>query len=155
MSRSVSQPRCQGKRRRQSARAEEEKVMELNYLAVVVGAVTVFVVSATWYGVFGKRLAELNDVYADTGQPPVWKLLAEFARGLVVAAVVAGLTLEMGIEGWLAAVGLGLVLWIGFPAIILSGSVIHEKVPWKLAAIHAGDWLLKLIVIAVVVGVWP
>jgi hypothetical protein len=29
-----------------------------------------------------------------------------------------------------------------------------EKVPPKLAAIHAGDWLLKLLVIAVIVSVW-
>ena len=129
--------------------------MELNYLAILVAAVAVFVVSATWYGLLGNRLAELNDAYADTGQPPVWKMLAEFARSLVVAAVVAGLTSEIGIEGWLSAVGLGLVLWFGFPAIILSGSVLHENVPWRLAAIHAGDWLLKLVVIAIVVGVWP
>jgi hypothetical protein len=129
--------------------------MELNYLPVLVAAVAVFVVSAAWYGVLGNQLAELNDAYADSGQPPVWKMLAEFARSFVVAAVVAGLTSEMGIEGWSPAVGLGLVLWIGFPAIILSGSVLHEKVPWKLATIHAGDWLLKLVAIAIVVGVWP
>ncbi len=129
--------------------------MELNYLTILVAAVGVFVVSAAWYGVLGNQLAELNDAYVDSGQPPVWKMLAEFARSLVVAAVVAGLTSEMGIEDWLSAVGLGLVLWIGFPAIILSGSVLHENVHWKLAAIHAGDWLLKLVVIAVIVGVWP
>jgi hypothetical protein len=40
------------------------------------------------------------------------------------------------------------------PAIILTGSVVHENVPWRLAAIHAGDWLLKLVVLAVIVGTW-
>jgi hypothetical protein len=49
---------------------------------------------------------------------------------------------------------LGAVLWIGFPAVILAGSVFHEKVPWQLAAIHAGDWLLKLSVVAAIVGAW-
>jgi len=34
------------------------------------------------------------------------------------------------------------------------GSVVHENVPLMLAAIHAGDWLAKLLVIAVIVGVW-
>jgi hypothetical protein len=29
-----------------------------------------------------------------------------------------------------------------------------EKVPPKLATIHSGDWLLKLLVIAVIVSVW-
>lgn len=37
---------------------------------------------------------------------------------------------------------------------ILSGSVLREKVPSKLAAIHAGDWLVKLLATALVVGLW-
>jgi hypothetical protein len=32
--------------------------------------------------------------------------------------------------------------------------VIHENTPYKLAAIHAGDWLVKLPVVAVIVSVW-
>jgi hypothetical protein len=32
--------------------------------------------------------------------------------------------------------------------------VVHENVPWKLAALHAGDWLAKLLIIAVIVSVW-
>jgi hypothetical protein len=32
--------------------------------------------------------------------------------------------------------------------------VIHENVPLRLATIHAGDWLMKLVVITAVVGVW-
>jgi hypothetical protein len=39
--------------------------------------------------------------------------------------------------------------------ILLSGSVFHENVPWKLAAIHVGDWLLKLVIMTVIVSVWP
>jgi len=49
---------------------------------------------------------------------------------------------------------LGLALWVGFPTVILAGSVFHEKVPPTLAAIHAGDWLLKLLAIAGIVAVW-
>ena len=33
--------------------------------------------------------------------------------------------------------------------------VFHEKVPWQLAAIHAGDWLLKLLTVAAIVAAWP
>jgi hypothetical protein len=29
---------------------------------------------------------------------------------------------------------------------------VHEKVPWKLAAIHGGDWFLKLALISAVVA---
>jgi len=33
--------------------------------------------------------------------------------------------------------------------------VVHENAPWKLAAIHAGDWLVKLLLVAVIVTAWP
>ena len=55
----------------------------------------------------------------------------------------------------LGPVQLALALWIGFPVVLLTGSVIHEKVPPMLAAIHAGDWLLKLLVITTAVALWP
>ena len=53
------------------------------------------------------------------------------------------------------AVQLALALWIGFPVVLLTGSVIWERLPPMLAAIHAGDWLLKLLVIALIVALWP
>ena len=40
-----------------------------------------------------------------------------------------------------------------FPAIILLGSVIHENVPWKLATIHVGDRLVKLLLIAIILSI--
>jgi hypothetical protein len=32
--------------------------------------------------------------------------------------------------------------------------MIRENTPWRLAEIHAGDWLLKLLVVAVIASVW-
>jgi hypothetical protein len=66
----------------------------------------------------------------------------------------AGLSARLGIVTWTGAVLFGLALWIGFPVLLLAGSVFHENVPWRLAALHAGDWLVKLLVIAAIVGVW-
>ena len=54
----------------------------------------------------------------------------------------------------MGAVHLGLFLWIGFPVILLTGSIIWENVPWKVAAIHAGDWLVKMLVISIIVSMW-
>jgi hypothetical protein len=49
---------------------------------------------------------------------------------------------------------LGLALWLGFPFVLLTGSMMWEKVPAVTAMLHAGDWLLKLVVISVIVGLW-
>jgi Protein of unknown function (DUF1761) len=123
----------------------------MNYLAIVVAAGAAFVASAVWYTVFGKAMMELSRA-ADTGAS-VWTMLFVIAQSLIIALMVAYFVSRVGISGFAGAAGLGALLWI-FPAAILLGSVVHEGVPLALAAIHAGDWLVKLLLIAVVVSVW-
>ena len=128
--------------------------MELNFLAIAVAAVAAFILSGVWYGVFGSKLAELHPAYADPGSLSPKDVIVELARNLVVALVVAWLVDQIGIDDWAQAALLGFALWIGIAVVLLTGSVYHEKVPVRLASIHAGDWLLKLVVIATIVGVW-
>jgi hypothetical protein len=59
---------------------------------------------------------------------------------------------RLPVRGTREALVLGAGLWAAFPVVLLSGSVFHEKVPWQLAAIHAGDWLVKLLLVSAVVG---
>lgn len=62
-----------------------------------------------------------------------------------------GSTVVRNVTGWAAGAVLGPALWVGFPVVLLTSSVVHEKVRGKLAALHAGDWLAKLLIIAVIV----
>jgi len=128
--------------------------MELNFLAIAVAAVAAFILSGIWYGVFGSQLAELHPAYADSGSPSAKDVIVELARNLVVGIVTAGLIEQIGIDDWAQAALLGFALWIGIAVVLLIGSVYHEKAPVKLASIHAGDWLFKLVVIAIIIGVW-
>ncbi len=111
--------------------------------------------SAAWYTAWGNRLAELDEAYAGGGPPAAWVLPVELARSGAVATAVALLCRSTGSQGPGSAVRLGLGLWGAFPVVLLSGSVVHEKVPWQQAAIHAGDWLVKLLLISVTVGRGP
>jgi len=129
-------------------------VPDVNLLAILVSAVVVFVIGFTYYAVLGERLAEVSDAAVAGEQPPPWKMAVEFSRGLILAAVIAGLASEAEIDEWTAGLLLGLALWTGFPFVLWTGAVIHENTPVKLAAIHAGDWLVKLAVVAVIVSVW-
>lgn len=115
------------------------------YLAVTLGAVAAVVVSSGWYTAFANLGA-----MAVAKRPPAWKLLAEFARSLAVAYVLARFVVRLGVDDWTGAVRLGAWLWIGFPLAILVGSVLWESVSWKQAAIHAGDWLVKLLLLAII-----
>ena len=76
----------------------------------------------------------------------------ELARSTAVATAVSVLADGVRPAGLLGAARLGLGLWGAFPVVLLTGSVVHEKVPWQLAAIHGGDWLGKLLLISAVVG---
>lgn len=127
---------------------------EINYLAVGVAIVAAFVVSGVWYGVLGRQMAALHPAYAESGRSSAATAVVELVRNLVLAVVIAGLAGQLGLTRLTDGLLLGLVLWLGFPVILLAGSVFHEKVPPKLAAIHAGDWLLKLLVIGGLVGGW-
>ena len=128
--------------------------MAINFLAVVVAAVAAFILSGVWYAVFGNQLARLHPAYADSGSISAGDVIVELARNLVVALALVWLLDQVGVEDWAQAALVGFVLWFGIAVVLLIGSVYHEKVPVKLAAIHAGDWLLKLVVIAIIVGVW-
>jgi hypothetical protein len=129
---------------------------EVNEFAIAVSAAAAFVASAVWYTLLGSQYAALSDAArAAVGtRMPAWKILAELARSLVVAAVLAGLAVELDITTWPAALGLGVATWVGFPVVLLAGSVLSENVPWRLAAIHAGDWLVKLLLVSWIVSLW-
>ncbi|MHA6785968.1 DUF1761 domain-containing protein [Pseudonocardia saturnea] len=121
----------------------------MNVLAIGVAAVAAFVASGAYYGVLGSRPARLSPAYAGPGRPAAATAAVELVRNVVIALVVAWLA-----DGDVPVLGLALALWIAFPAVLLAGSVFHERVPVPLAAIHAGDWLIKLLLITGVVGLW-
>src|SRR5438309_4303036 len=133
-------------------------MLEIHYLPVAVAAVAAFVMSSVWYTVFGKARMDLLEqdprATADMRKVPAWKKAAEFGREIIIAYVVARFVVLLGIADWKAAAQLGVWLWFGFVFMILVGAVVWDNVPWKLSAIHAGDWLVKLPLMAVILAVW-
>src|SRR2546422_8207267 len=133
-------------------------MVHVNYVAVLVAAVAVFVLGWLWYSplLFFKpwmRLRGMDPIAAMAGaKMPGGKLLVELVRCLVLACVIARLVALLGVGTWMAAVHFGFLLWIGFPVIILTGSVLWENIPWKVAAIHAGAWLAKVLGVPIIAG---
>ena len=120
--------------------------------AVGLAAAAAVASSTAWYTAFGPRLARLDEVYAGDAAPPPWIVPVEFARSATVAAAVSVLADRTGTRDLAGRLRLGLGRWATFPVVLLTGSVVHEKVPWQQAAIHAGDWLAKLLLVSAVVG---
>ncbi|MGY1671946.1 DUF1761 domain-containing protein [Geodermatophilus sp. SYSU D00710] len=114
-----------------------------------------FVASSAWYAAFGSRLARLDEAYATPGPSPAVVAPVELVRTGVVATAVSLLADRLPASGPREALALGAGLWAAFPVVLLTGSVVHEKVPWEQAAIHAGDWLVKLLLVSSIVGRRP
>ncbi len=116
-------------------------------LGIGSAAVAAFIGSAVYYGVLPAPAAS----EPAPQRPVAAQVLVELLRNLAVASLVAGLLAVADRNGLGDGAVLGLSLWT-LPVVLLAGSVFHEGVPTRRAAFHAVDWLIKLVVIAGIVG---
>jgi Protein of unknown function (DUF1761) len=128
----------------------------VNYWAVLVAAVAVLVTSALWYVVFGSAWLRLRGIDPDAAEltPPVWQMAGQFARNLVVATVLAHLLRWLEVATWKRALQVGLLVWFGFEAMAVAGSVLHEGYPLGLYLLHVGGALQATLVMALILGAW-
>ncbi|HEX6261873.1 MAG TPA: DUF1761 domain-containing protein [Actinomycetota bacterium] len=131
-------------------------MIDHNYAALATAVASAFVISTAYYIVLGRQYAEARGLSPEAAEarPPAWKILVELVRSLTVAAVVAGLAGLLEVPDLAGATGLALALWMAFPVVLLVGAVIWDEARPKVAAIHAGHWLVKLVVVASIVGLW-
>ena len=123
-------------------------------VGVAVASIGAFVLSSVYYTVatpFERRT--LGDRALDRGRPAPWKVVTELVRTALVASVFAWVAAQADLLELPDALLLALITWFGFPVVLLTGSVIWEKVSPVTAAMHAGDWLLKLLLVGAVLGV--
>ena len=126
----------------------------INYAAVIVAAATAFCFSLVWYSP-----ALFGDVWiaakgAEATAMPVWKFFVAPLRELVTACLLAWLINRLALDDWKGAAALGVVLWLAFYVVQLAGAVIFDGMSPALGAVHAGDWLAKMLIMSVVLSVW-
>lgn len=132
----------------------------VSYTAIAVALFSALVVSSVWYSplLFGRQWMEVsgaNGAGAVNAGIPAWKSLIDLVRELVVVYVLARFIRGLGIVDWKKALEVGFWVWIGFPVQMLVGASLWDNKPWTLDLIHAGDWLMKLLLMAVILGKWP
>jgi hypothetical protein len=130
--------------------------MKINYWAILVAAVVAFIFSSLYYSpVLLGNVWRAVDAAATAGtKPSIAKALIELARTVVIAFVLARVMALMMSTDLKSAVQLAMWLWFGFSAMMWVGAIMWEKTPWQVAAIHSGDWLVKTVLIAAILGVW-
>jgi hypothetical protein len=127
-----------------------------NYWAILVAAITAFVISSLYYSplLLGGIWRTVDPVVTAALKPSMTKALVEFIRTVAITLVIARLLAFLEVVDWKSALQLAALLWFGFSALMWVGAVMWEKTPWAVAAIHSGDWLVKTVLIAFILGVW-
>jgi len=122
-------------------------------VGVGIAVVATFVASSLYYMVLSPVEAKrLGDRAPDRGRPKPWQVVSELVRTAVVVTGFAWVGSHADLRDLPGGLGLAVVLWLSFPVVILLGSVTWERVSPVTAALHAGDWLLKLLLVATVLG---
>jgi hypothetical protein len=134
-------------------------MVHINYLAIIVTTILAFLFSALYYSLLNKQVMAARAAGYRKGEDVRTtmtpnKMVIEFVRTFVLGLVIAYAVILLNLIFLDQAALLALWLWVGFPVVLLIGSVIHEKFPARLAAIHAGDWLVKLLLFAIVLTYW-
>jgi hypothetical protein len=128
--------------------------IRVNYAAIVVAGLAAFAFSVVWYSplLFGDIWTQAKG--AEATAMPLWKLLVAPSRELITACLLAWLIGRLGIDSWTGAARLALALWAAFYVVQLAGAVIWDGMPPALGAVHAGDWLGKMLVMALILSAW-
>lgn len=133
-------------------------MIQVNYLAIIVGTVLAVAFSALYYFLLNKQVLAYRS--AASGKKEIHttisinRLLVEFVRTFVLGLVIANAVALLNLLAFNQAALLAIWLWIGFPVVLLTGLVIHERLSPQLVAIHAGDWLVKILLFCVLLTLW-
>ncbi|MBU3061728.1 DUF1761 domain-containing protein [Nocardia sp. NEAU-G5] len=123
-------------------------------VGIAVAALAAFVASSVYYAVVTPLERRVLGAAAldRGGRPAPWKVACELLRTVVVAGMFHWVASRSGMQSVSGGLVLAVVLWIGLPVILLTGSIMWERVAPVTAGMHAGDWLLKLALLGVILG---
>jgi Protein of unknown function (DUF1761) len=120
---------------------------------LAVAAVAPLVTASIWYTVFGGAWVRLSGVDPSTAlRPSIWPILGQLGRNAVVVIALTVLVRRLAVRSIRGAVTLAILVWCGFEAMSVLGSVLHEGYPFVLYLIHVGDALQTTLVMAVLIG---
>ena len=132
----------------------------VNYLAVLVSAIAGFLVGWIWWGpIFGKKWMALNkmtqkDIDKSKEKGMTGFMIIMFISQLIMAFALAVLIVSTNAASLAAALMLAFWIWLGFVATIGVGIVLWNGKPWGLFWINNIGWLVTIAVMAIILVFW-
>jgi hypothetical protein len=133
----------------------------INYWAVLVCGIVSLIIGSLWYSpaLFGKvwmkeigMSKEKMDQAKQKGMAGSY--VGMFIGALVMALVLAHLIIWTGAITVGAAIGVGIVIWLGFNVVGALGDTIFGGRSWAYYFINIGFYLLQVVIFAAILGAW-
>jgi hypothetical protein len=131
---------------------------EINYLAILVCAILLWILGAAWYSpaMFAKKWMQLIGITREPGKRDglLLGMTASFFGDLVMSFVLANVITWAHIAGFARGSVMGVVMWMGSIAAPNLPQGLYERRPFKLFAINSGYWLLGLAIVGGILATW-
>ena len=128
----------------------------VNWLSVLVAALSGFVIGSLWYGpVFGKLWMRLTGMTKEKGAQANMALTFGGAYLLNVIAAIGIATVSVGHTGVMFALHVGLLGACFFVAPALGVIYLFEQQPFRLWLVNAGYQVVNFAAMGAVIGAWP
>jgi Protein of unknown function (DUF1761) len=132
---------------------------DINWIAVLVGALAYFAIGALWYSpvLFSKRWIsdlkiDVNDPKMKEGVPMIFG--GSFVLMFVSSLAIAILAARMDLWGWMSGLKLGALCSVCFGAAGIGINYLYEKKPISLFLINAGYQVVGCIVAGIIICMW-
>ena len=133
-------------------------MIQVNYLAVLLAAVSAMVVGSLWYGpLFGNMWMKLIGISkSDINKSEMPKLYGiMFIGALVEAYVLSHFIHYAGAYTLVNGIKTGVWAWLGFVATVMIGNYMFAKRPMNLFYIDCGYALVNLMIMgAIIASMW-
>ncbi len=133
----------------------------LNYIAVVVAAVAIFILGGLWYSpmLFAKRWVALigkteEQLRAGPSAPMPLMFLFAFICGFLVALVLAIVLSHFSDVNALCGAEIGALCWVGFAGATSFANAVFSQKSKELWAIDSGYNLVSFIIAGSILGAW-
>jgi hypothetical protein len=130
---------------------------QVNYVALIVAAVTRFVIGGVWYSpaLFGPAWHRLLGLSPDITRPLAARACAiDFVAGFISAAALVVFARALGAQTAMAGALLGLAVWLGLVATTTFAQANYEQRPLRLFGINAGFQLVGFVAMGAILGAW-
>jgi len=131
---------------------EEHRMAPINYLAVLVSALVLFVLGGVWFsGLFSKPWRRMMGVTGPMQSPGV----ALFAQFFVCALFTSiAMAVVLAVAAHMQPIELAVACWLGFAGATSYSTAKAGKKPTALWAIESGYNLVSFIIAAVILSAW-